>query len=414
MNENVNKVVLGDRVLIDLTNDTVTAEDVAEGITFHAADGSIQVGANKGGGGSMQISFAHISENTLTLDRDITDVIELATPANGLDITVNIPEVTELLTGAEIGEWQTGAIVKMVGDVTGFALTTKAAFTEQYKIIQNTEPQWKRGYQYELLFRFTGIKYKSTDAYCISMDIKETKIEFKGDIPAEYAEQIWVGTNARIYTADIDTGLKPVTNMTFELTANIESGYTNGSDYLLVTGVTEVLEDASSSSMFVAYGKINSSDNYTKAGSAVNKYPQSSGSYIALSGNTSPYHFKLIANEDGWISECWKGNSSYHYTTSGSEVARFTGRDNLTFHLFNRQKVAADGTKTVDNYSLYWKIQRFKFYADGVLVRDFIPIKRNSDNKLGFWDLCGSESPFNGTPFYSQTSANGLYTGGDK
>lgn len=44
MNKNTNKVVLGNRVLIDLTRDTVSAEDVAEGVQFHAPDGSVQVG----------------------------------------------------------------------------------------------------------------------------------------------------------------------------------------------------------------------------------------------------------------------------------------------------------------------------------------------------------------------------------
>lgn len=40
----VNKVVYGKDTLLDLTGDTVTAEDVAEGLTFHAADGTKQVG----------------------------------------------------------------------------------------------------------------------------------------------------------------------------------------------------------------------------------------------------------------------------------------------------------------------------------------------------------------------------------
>lgn len=41
----VNKVVLDDNDLIDLTQDTVTPEDVMEGVTFHDASGNVQTGA---------------------------------------------------------------------------------------------------------------------------------------------------------------------------------------------------------------------------------------------------------------------------------------------------------------------------------------------------------------------------------
>lgn len=40
----INKVIYGSTVLIDLTADTVAADKVAEGIIFHAPDGTQQVG----------------------------------------------------------------------------------------------------------------------------------------------------------------------------------------------------------------------------------------------------------------------------------------------------------------------------------------------------------------------------------
>ena len=40
----VNKVVYGDTTLVDLTEDTVTPETLAKGVTAHAADGSLIVG----------------------------------------------------------------------------------------------------------------------------------------------------------------------------------------------------------------------------------------------------------------------------------------------------------------------------------------------------------------------------------
>ncbi len=49
----VNKVMLNESTLIDLTADTATVEDVAEGKTFHLASGEQAVGTGSGGGGNI-------------------------------------------------------------------------------------------------------------------------------------------------------------------------------------------------------------------------------------------------------------------------------------------------------------------------------------------------------------------------
>lgn len=50
----VNKVMLNESTLIDLTADTATVEDVAEGKTFHLASGEQAVGTGTGGGANGQ------------------------------------------------------------------------------------------------------------------------------------------------------------------------------------------------------------------------------------------------------------------------------------------------------------------------------------------------------------------------
>ena len=40
----VNKIILNDQVLMDLSEDTVTPETVSEGITFHGSDGELHTG----------------------------------------------------------------------------------------------------------------------------------------------------------------------------------------------------------------------------------------------------------------------------------------------------------------------------------------------------------------------------------
>jgi len=43
-----NKVIYGDKILIDLTQDTVTADTLLDGVTAHAADGTVITGTYKG------------------------------------------------------------------------------------------------------------------------------------------------------------------------------------------------------------------------------------------------------------------------------------------------------------------------------------------------------------------------------
>lgn len=50
----INKVVYQGDTLIDLTNDTVTAETLAEGITAHAKNGEVIVGSMINGGASVE------------------------------------------------------------------------------------------------------------------------------------------------------------------------------------------------------------------------------------------------------------------------------------------------------------------------------------------------------------------------
>lgn len=51
-NQYVNKLILGNETLFDISGDTATAADVAQGKTFHLASGAPAVGTASGGGGT--------------------------------------------------------------------------------------------------------------------------------------------------------------------------------------------------------------------------------------------------------------------------------------------------------------------------------------------------------------------------
>ena len=59
----VNKVVFGDRTLIDLTTDNTTASDVRIGKTFHASNGEIAIGTNTETGKAATIIETEVIEN---------------------------------------------------------------------------------------------------------------------------------------------------------------------------------------------------------------------------------------------------------------------------------------------------------------------------------------------------------------
>lgn len=96
----ISKVVYGSTVLIDLTNDTITAEDLAEGVTAHGANGEVITGTN-------------------TNDADTTD-------ANAL--------VSEILIGRTAyvnGTKRTGTMPNR-GAVTGTISTVSETYTVPY------------------------------------------------------------------------------------------------------------------------------------------------------------------------------------------------------------------------------------------------------------------------------------------
>ena len=57
----INKVIYGDRVLLDLTNDTVTESSVLKGVTFHKADGLTSLGTYE----PLDISVSTVTPETI-------------------------------------------------------------------------------------------------------------------------------------------------------------------------------------------------------------------------------------------------------------------------------------------------------------------------------------------------------------
>jgi len=60
----INKVVYGNNTLIDLTSDTVTADKVSSGYTFHDASGTLRTGTGSSGSSATVLGGVLIAGDT--------------------------------------------------------------------------------------------------------------------------------------------------------------------------------------------------------------------------------------------------------------------------------------------------------------------------------------------------------------
>lgn len=72
----VNKVVLGEDTLIDLTGDTVSADNLSKGITAHNMAGEPIVGTMEAGGGKVYTFTNGLTETDGTVSWDLNDRIK--------------------------------------------------------------------------------------------------------------------------------------------------------------------------------------------------------------------------------------------------------------------------------------------------------------------------------------------------
>lgn len=118
-----------------------------------------------------------------------------------------------------------------------------------------------------------------------------------------------------------------------------------------------------------------------------------------------------------------QGYVGYYNTTNNSLTAAFASNNVKHTFIQNRGTFTLDGTtiKTYTNatftskantfifdgsnnnsrgnYKGYFRLYSFKMYINNILVRDFIPVKRNSDNKFGLYDLVNRT-------YYTSASSN--------
>ena len=111
-----NKIILNDEVLIDLTEDTVTEVDVAEGKTFHKADGTTGIGSLVAGSGDTLKAVFDVTKTAKELLRNKSELTSVNNMFN-FDTTENVTNMGSMFSGCssltEVPSFDTSNVTNM-------------------------------------------------------------------------------------------------------------------------------------------------------------------------------------------------------------------------------------------------------------------------------------------------------------
>lgn len=118
-----NKIILGDEVLLDLTEDTVTEDTLSEGVTAHDASGKAIVGTGKSGGASSWNDLTekpfetvgsdfNTSNDELQLSETVKESLGKADTAlqSYEETDPTVPSHVKAITEQDIAKWNEGGV----------------------------------------------------------------------------------------------------------------------------------------------------------------------------------------------------------------------------------------------------------------------------------------------------------------
>ena len=163
-NQYVNKVVFGNQTIIDLTTDTITAADLANGVTAHDATGATITGTSTKDSDTSQ-DTALVGEILSGKTAHARGALLTGTMPNRGAIDEDISVVAEVITipqGYHAGNIKDGVeILGVTGTYTGEGVTAQAKTATPYTTQQTILPD--AGYDYLSQVTVNAISYVETD-----------------------------------------------------------------------------------------------------------------------------------------------------------------------------------------------------------------------------------------------------------
>ncbi|MFQ6760105.1 MAG: hypothetical protein ACLRFM_01745 [Alphaproteobacteria bacterium] len=186
-------------------------------------------------------------------------------------------------------------------------------------------------------------------------------------------------------TQYIDTGVKPDSNYSYEL---------KFSGYAIPTSSVEHIMFGETSSNWVTMVGINQS----KAGSRSNVVP-----YIKYDGVACS-----LAQQTNGILKLTPAGLYFNGDLVYSKIPDSFGAETYSIYLFavNYKGTASSIAAGVSSDFTKYRLENFKVWNNNTLVRDMVPVRRNSDNELGMYDLVS------GTFFGNAASSGDDFTPG--
>ena len=180
-NENINKVVFGDQVLIDLTTDTITPSDLASGVKAHDASGAVITGTSTKDSDtssdtalvgeilSGKTAHARGAQLTGTMPNNGAVAGTITTKAQEYSVAQGYHDGSGKVKIADVeqakiiaGNIKAGVqILGVTGDYTGEGVTAQAKVATPYTTQQVVLPD--SGYDYLSQVTVNAISYVETD-----------------------------------------------------------------------------------------------------------------------------------------------------------------------------------------------------------------------------------------------------------
>ena len=190
----------------------------------------------------------------------------------------------------------------------------------------------------------------------------------KKTLPNTYTEVDYIESSG---TQRIDTGFKPNSNTKYDMDVLVTQKEVGASQY------------------FVSSQTSKRSNVYFNA-----------NNYLSIGYGSDYYNTSILVETNKKYNLVLDKNKFY----IDNELITTANAGEFSLNLNAQLFVQYAGGTTYNNYA-YARLYTFKIYDNGVLVRDFIPCYRNSDNEVGLYDLVNDV-------FYTN-SGTGSFTYGD-
>ena len=317
-----------------------------------------------------------------------------ATNAGGTTTSSTVTYST-LLTNPTIG-------APTASGLTPFAVTIKAtgsitpSRTLQYRFSKDNGSTWT-AYQSSNTYNWTGLTEETT--YQMKVQVKAThtgtnasdttatsstlsvttladqaKIRIKKQLPSGYTQLTYVDSSGTQY---VDTGLLTESGYTFEYKLQWRALSSSQTSWLLGSN--------NGFRLYVPYVNTNGTwgDGYAGTTYSSGPNPTINTDYTILD-----------------INEVGKQKTIINGTTIFDKTDATDGSNNYHLLLFGQTYGGATVASNLSSVRLYY----LNIYNKGIMVRAFVPCKRNSDNKIGLYDLVEDK-------FYQSATSTALLAG---